>query len=188
MNNAIVNTLIFSLGAAAGSLVTWRILKTKYEQKTQDEIDAYKRHVKAKNSNESTEEKKENEGTDEATEEVEEEDESAVPKDLLDRYRSDEYEKEDNKAVRAPYVISPDEYDTVDGYECVSLTYYADDVLTDEWDNVIQDVDDIVGEDFASHFGEYENDSVFIRNEAEQRDYEILRDLNTFADTMGMEA
>lgn len=187
MNKAIVNTLIFSLGAAAGSLVTWRLLKTKYEQKTQDEIDAYKRYVKAKDSTESAE-NAESEATDESTEEVEEEDESAVPKELLDRYRSDEYEKEDIKNVRAPYVISPDEYGTVDGYECVSLTYYADDVLTDEWDNVIQDVDDAVGEDFASHFGEYEDDSVFIRNEAEQRDYEILRDLNTFADTMGMEA
>lgn len=184
MNNTIKNVLIFSLGAATGSLVAWRLLKTKYEQFAQNEIDSYKEHVRVKKENTKVE-KVEEEAKDEQKEEVVEETENGVPKDLLNRYRSNNYEKEDSKLVKEPYVISPDDYGMADGYECVSLTYYADGVLTDEWDNVIDDPDDIVGDDFASHFGEFEDDSVFIRNERERRDYEILRDLNTFVETMG---
>ena len=182
MNNAIKNVLIFSLGAATGSLVAWRLLKTKYEQLAQDEIDSYKEYVRTK-ATKSEDEK--------PVVEVQVEKpvikESLVPEHLLNRYRSDNYDKED-RAVREPYVISPDEYGTCDGYECTSLTYYADGVLTDEWDNVIEDPDSMVGEDFASHFGEFEDDSVFIRNEGDKRDYEILRDLNTFADTIGADS
>lgn len=182
MNNTIKNVLIFSLGAAAGSLVAWRVTKTKYEQYAQDEIDAYKAYVKNKNNEKPTE--------DTVVENVEETGtpvdavESLVPKDILDAYRSGDYKKEDYKTVKEPYVISPEEYGTLDGYECVSLTHYADGVLTDDHDNVIENPDDIVGDDYASHFGEYEDDSVFIRNEDERRDYEILRDLNAFADYM----
>lgn len=183
MNNTIKNVLIFSLGAATGSLVAWRLLKTKYEQFAQDEIDSYKEYVKTKNAND-TAENVEDEGKNEEVEEKVEESDSVVPKDLLDRYRSDNYTKEDCKNVRDPYIISPDDYGSVDGYECRSLTYYADGVLADEWDNVIENPDDVVGEDFASHFGEFEDDSVFVRNEGDECDYEILRDLNTFADTM----
>ena len=184
MNNTIKNVLIFSLGAATGSLVAWRLLKTKYEQYAQNEIDSYKEYVRTKKE-EKTVENVNDETTDNVVNEPVEERTSIVPKDILDRYRSDNYEKEDSKLVREPYIISPEEYGTLDGYECVSLTYYADGVLTDEWDNVIHDYDDVVGDDFASHFGQYEDDSVFVRNEGEKRDYEILRDLNTFAETMG---
>ena len=183
MNNAIKNALIFSLGAATGSLVAWRLLKTKYERITQEEINSYKEYVRAKNTQTAIEGEGE-EDTDEITEEVVEElTESGIPKDILDRYRSTEYEREDCKPVKEPYVIPPEEYGMCPGYECTSLTYYADGVLTDEWDNVIESPDDIVGEDFASHYGEYEDDCVFIRNDEEKRDYEILRDLSSFSDT-----
>lgn len=181
MNNTIKNVLIFSLGAAAGSLVAWRVTKTKYEQYAQNEIDAYKAYVKNKDSEKPAETVIEN--VEEPKNEPNEI-ESLVPKDILDAYRSGEYKKEDYNKVKEPYVISPEEYGTLDGYECVSLTHYADGVLTDDHDNVIENPDDIVGDDYASHFGEFEDDSVFIRNEDERRDYEILRDLNAFEDYM----
>lgn len=189
MNNTIKNVLIFSLGAAAGSLVAWRLSKRKYEQYAQDEIDSYKEYMKKKNANTTTD-TPENKGDEETHEEtpVEEpakEPESLIPREILDRYRSNN-NKEEIKTVKEPYVISPDDYGTVPGYDCKSLTYYADGVLTDDWDNVIENPDDIVGEDFASHFGDYDGDedSVFVRNEDDECDYEILRDLNTFASTM----
>ena len=55
-------------------------------------------------------------------------------------------------------------------------------IITDENDEPIDDIDDIVGSDFAEHFGEYEDDSVFIRNDRLQCDYEILRDDRNYAD------
>lgn len=78
-----------------------------------------------------------------------------------------------------PYVISPDEFGEIEGYTQVSLTYFADGVLSDEYGAVVDDVEEIVG-DALKHFGEYEEDSVFARNDAKRCDYEILQDLRTF--------
>ena len=82
--------------------------------------------------------------------------------------------------IEAPYVISPEEFGEV-GYEQVSLTYYADGILADERGNIVDDVEEIVG-DALEHFGEYEDDSVFCRSDPKRCDYEILRDLRRFAD------
>lgn len=34
------------------------------------------------------------------------------------------------------------------------------------------------------HFGEYEEDAVFVRNDAKKCDYEILKDLRRFCDVL----
>lgn len=83
-----------------------------------------------------------------------------------------------------PYVISPDAFGEFDDYVLISLTYYSDGVLTDEDDEPIDDIEGIVGKDYASHFGEYEEDSVFIRNDRMKCDYEILRDLRKYTDVL----
>ena len=69
-------------------------------------------------------------------------------------------------------------------YSTISLTYYSDDVLTYESDELVEDVDDIVGADFAEHFGEYEDDSVFIRNDRMKTDFEILADKRNYSDVV----
>ena len=84
--------------------------------------------------------------------------------------------------MEKPYVIDPNEFGECD-YSTVSLTYYADDVLTyDEDDEIVVDRDDIVGNDAVNHFGEYEADSVFVRNDARKCDYEILYDQRNYHD------
>ena len=65
----------------------------------------------------------------------------------------------------------------MDEYETVSLTYYSkDNVLTDDNDEIVDDVDEIIGQDSLKHFGEYEDDSVYVRNDRRKCDYEILLD------------
>lgn len=76
---------------------------------------------------------------------------------------------------KTPYVIPPEEFDELDGYTPISLTFFADGVLSDEYGVVVDDVEGIIG-DGLNHFGEYEEDSVFVRNDAKRCDYEILRD------------
>ena len=83
---------------------------------------------------------------------------------------------------KAPYIITPDEFGEADGYDTVSLTYYADGVLTDENDEPIDESDDIFKSNFQNHFGEYEDDSVFVRNEAAECDYEILYDSRDYSE------
>ena len=83
-----------------------------------------------------------------------------------------------------PYVISPDEFGELDDYDLISLTYYADEVLADDIDEIVEDVDDVVGLDSLTHFGEYEPDSVFVRNDRLKADYEILLDERTYPEAI----
>ena len=69
-----------------------------------------------------------------------------------------------------------------DRYETESLTYYSDGVLTDEYDNPIEDIERLVGSDALTHFGEYEDDSVFVRNDDLKTDFEILKDYAKYYD------
>lgn len=89
-----------------------------------------------------------------------------------------------DKTADKPYVISPEEFGEMEGYLQCSLTYYMDGVLTDEDDHIIDDADDIVGVDFYKHFGEYEDDSVFVRNDGKKHDYEILKDFRSYSDVV----
>ena len=83
--------------------------------------------------------------------------------------------------VEAPYVISPDEFGEMEGYTQISLTYFDDGILSDENGVIIDEPEDIVG-DALDHFGEYEEDSVFVRSDPKRCDYEILRDLRSYAE------
>lgn len=79
-------------------------------------------------------------------------------------------------------VISPQEFGEDINYERISLKYYSDGVVTDDEDEIVDNWQDLIGPDFAKHFGEYEDDSVFVRNTVLKVDYEILRDLSSYHD------
>lgn len=86
--------------------------------------------------------------------------------------------------AKKPYVISPDDFGELDGYETATLTYYADGVLEDDYYLVIDEseVDAMVGVDSFNHFGEHEQDTVFVRNEQQKTDFEIQRDLRKYSE------
>lgn len=50
-------------------------------------------------------------------------------------------------------MIPPEQFGDNEEHEQISLTYYADGVLADENDEVIEDVEDAVGIDSLNHFG-----------------------------------
>ena len=50
MNQTFSNLFIFATGAAIGSLVTWKLLKTKYQQIANDEIESVKSVFSRRNS------------------------------------------------------------------------------------------------------------------------------------------
>lgn len=188
MNGTLSKIFIFAVGAAVGSAVTWKLLKTKYEQLAQEEIDSVIETFSRRQSEEITADT-ENEPDPEVTpkETKEKPDIREYAAKLAERNYtnyadvSTAQEKEE-KDVNEPYVITPDEFGERDEYETASLTYYADGVLTDDMDDIIENVNDIVGEDSLKHFGEYEDDSVFVRNDDMKCDYEILLDSRRYAD------
>ena len=190
MNRKLSNVLLFTAGVAIGSLVTWRYFKTKYEV-VEDEIE------------EKTEETEGETETEDEDPEVSEskmsykkpplkeyvkmvEDNGYVPKTHMEEVEEEIANGEwGDKDVYEPFIIRPDEYGELHAYETLSLNYYADGVLTDELDNPIEDVESLVPADFADHFGEYDDNAVFVRNDNLECDYEILRDLRKFTDVVG---
>ena len=89
--------------------------------------------------------------------------------------------RDSQKTGDIPHVISPEEFGEIEEYTKISLSYFADGVLADDNNEVVDDVEEIVG-DALSHFGEYEDDAVFVRNDAKRCDYEILLDARDFED------
>ena len=85
------------------------------------------------------------------------------------------------------YIIPPENFGELDDYETSSLTYYSgDDVLADENNEIVQDQDreKLIGREALYHFGEYEEDSVFVRNDILGCDFEILLDRGKYSDVL----
>lgn len=176
------NVLIFVLGAGVGSLVTWKLVEEKYKKLADEEIksvvDRFKQREEEQKEpvNEAVEEDTtvENEETIEFTEEEKAEYQNKV-QEL--GYSNDVEPIQEEHA--APYVIAPEEFG--EEYETRSWTLYADGLLVDEDDMIVDNPENIIG-DALSHFGEYEDDSVYVRNEKEEYDYEILKHEKPFSE------
>lgn len=74
-----------------------------------------------------------------------------------------------------PYVISPEAFaNEHNDFAKLTLVYYEDnEVLLNDQEECV-DIGTDIGYDAINHFGEYEKDAVFIRNEALGNDYEVL--------------
>lgn len=183
MNNTLNKVLWFTAGAAVGVAVTYNFFKTKYERIAQEEIDSVKRAFSTPQQSEPVADDTENAGTDEPTVEdmtaynsIISTQGYSVPDGPVEPIR-----KEVN-GVSEPRVISPADFDTEDDYETISLNYFEDGVLADDMGNVVENIDATVGRDSLTRFGEYEDDSVHVRNDAMRCDFEILRDLRKYSD------
>lgn len=173
MSSRATNIMAFVMGGAIGALITWRYIKAKYETLAQEEIDSVK-EVFAKRAKDSK------------NTEMSMSEDDAREKDIYaDILKSQGYRNdvggEDNVNLTKPYVIPPEQFGEEDDYDRISLTYYADQILADESGDIVEDVEETIGFDSLSHFGEYEDDSVFVRNDCRKCDYEILLDHRTYS-------
>ena len=194
--NTLISLAAFAIGAAAGSVATWAIVKTKYERIAQEEIDSVK-EVFSKEAEKEIEEVAEediksykdvlgktsytgySDGVADVNEMI-----ANKAKDIVDECAGIVNKEGGNGNVTkdGPYIITPDELG--EEYEVVTLVCYADGVIT-EYDNgeVVDDVEGAIGpDDVRTHFGEYEEDSVFVRNDERKVDYEILRDEDNYGE------
>lgn len=197
--------LAFMLGMAVGSVVTWQIIKERYERRIEEDRKSLEEMYATKKA--ATINAEEVIAEEEPKEEVPASDPKEVAERAKDKPSMDEYIKrlrgegytdythKDHPAeaeeapkpdnTETPYVISPEEFGEMDGYEKISLTYYADGVLADEDDEPVDDIEELIG-DGLEHFGEYgEEDSVFVRSDMRRCDYEILKDLREFSEVVG---
>ena len=167
MNKKTTFIFAFILGAASGSAVTWYSVKKKYEEIAQREIDSVKEVFAKKREKEQnkdvvaknvTEDKKEKP---ELKEYVAKLHRQGYTK--YSEYFDGGISEEKESVVNEPYVISPEQFGE---------------------NEMIEDVEEMVGFESLNHFGEYEDDSVFVRNDAKKCDYEILLDQKLYSDVI----
>lgn len=189
------NLLCFVTGAAIGSVVTWKLIEKKYKDLADEEIESVIETFKnrkpriTKDNVKETVEKVINKYKEpkeivedivtaerysiENEEEIDEDDESNYTVNI-----------DNDDTVITPYIIEPERFGEYNEYGTKTLTYYADNVLTDEIDNPItsEEMVTMIGPDALDHFGEYEDDSVYIRDEMNEMDYEILKSEKKFSE------
>lgn len=184
MKNLFKNTFIFAIGAAVGSVVTWKLLDTKYKQRSDEEIESVK---EAFGKKEEMDKQSDEEDCDDRTmSNKEKPDISSYLKQVKNsgytNYSNSPEPKRTDGEHNGPYVIPPTEYGEKDGYKKLSFTYYADSIVTDDNDDILENVNEVIGFESLTHFGEYEDDSVFVRNDKFKTDYEILKDNQRYVD------
>lgn len=201
MNKKLLNILVFTVGAAVGSAVTWRLVKNKYEQIANEEIASVKEEyvdLLGKMKKKLTEDRTCENSTDAENDIYADNADQAEYDELASIYRSsDEDDEEDSEEggkwdldedevpyMNAPYVITPDDFSSSPpGYNAQPLTYFADGVLADDWGEVL-DLDETIGEDSIEHFGEYVDDIVYVRDERLEIDYEVTKDPRTYKESL----
>ena len=186
MKQKLLYLVMFAAGATIGSAVSWQLAKNKYKQIADEEIQSVKDAFSKKENDVNT---KLSTANAMLKKNMINSDLNSTHKDAYkDILTTNKYLYSENTNAKkevpetGPYVISPDEFGELDDYETISLTYYSDKVLADDMDQVIDDYMVCVGNDFMNHFGEYEDDSVFIRNDVRKCDYEILYDLRPYSE------
>lgn len=184
----------FVLGAAAGSVTAWYFTKKTYERIAQEEIDSVKETFSRLYKHDDIAVQDSEDSSDEDEEEDPDKAEYAA---IAEHEGYINYADIENSEIprgdkcEPPYVIPPESFDELESYDVASLTYYADRVLTDDTDHIIEDMEALTGfatvDELESHFGEHEDDSIFIRNDRLRCDIEILYDTRTYADVLAKE-
>ena len=183
MNDKLSSVIIFCGGVFIGGFLTWDFFKTKYEKIADEEIASVK---------ETFEHREPRADKNYNVEEALKGNDAYINIIDSNSYRnysntSIETDKKGGTAdmeLKQPYVITPEQYEDNVDYTKVSLTWYNDEVLEDDWGNVL-DPDDVIGSEALKTFGQYEKDSVFVRDDDEQIDYEVLLDTRSYKETYG---
>ena len=183
MNSTLSKVLIFAAGAVIGVAASQRYFKTKYErlakeeiadvreyyngllEDAQDQIDDYSTELEAQEYADRTAKRQ-----------------SEVQA-FVDKLNELQYTVDKEvPAVSNARVIDPDEFGENRDYDQVYLTYYADGMLTDEYDVPVSDADNVVGTDFVNHFGDHGEDLVHVRNDHLESYFEITKDVRNYSD------
>ena len=200
MNTKVACAIAFVTGAAVGVAASWRVLDTKYKKLADKEIASvkelfYSKPVENNEEPDESEEKKFEQSPEEDFTEEEKKEYTNIASSYTNYTTKSVVEEEPDVKITdsepnvtitdsEPYVISPVELGDCD-YDVIDLIYYeGDNTLTDEEDEIINDVGELIGWESLEHFGEYEDDSVCVRNDIRKVDYEVLLDVRKYSEVM----
>lgn len=186
MSKAITGVVGFIFGAAIGSVATWYLVKDKYEKIAQDEIEEVRDFYRGKSDEDDTDDRHDSDpaNMNDYKKIIHNLDYSVYSQTEKTKNDIPEVKEEPKKGTDSPYIIPPNEFGELDDYEQIELKYLADHILVDDDYEPVEDVEAIVGFESLNHFGDYEDDSVFVRNDKLKCDYEILLDQRKSSDLL----
>ena len=167
---------IFAAGVVAGAVTGAYLVKDKVMADAKQEIEEVREYYKSKK-----ETKKEETVEEQTVEEVKEEKEyeEIVVNSGYVNYNKPEQITQHSVLEDEPYSIDPEEFGDKEeeGWDTMTLTYFADGVLIDDTDEIVEQPDVVVGLDNLKIFEEFPDATcVYVRNETWRTDFEILRD------------
>ena len=166
---------IFAIGTLTGTFVGAQIAKKKYAELAEEEIEEVRAYYKEREKEvKEVEEPK-------AVEAPEEEEAKEEIKEYSNIIRRGNYvandEEEQTNTQYAPYAIDPSEFGKDGEYDTMTCTYFADGILVDDVEQEFEDWDLHVGRHHIDIFNEFpEATCVYVRNDYDGMDYEILKD------------
>ena len=183
--------LSFTLGAAIGALVSWVYHKNKYEEMVQQEIKSLRKYSENK-SNEVETTKLDNTKNDAPNISYVNENEDLGKANTIINYcgySNDDYDHTELKELKEkytkPFIITPEAFGTMIGFDTDTYYYYKDDVIANGDQVKVEFVESVFGlptDEIKKHFGIYEDSAVYIRNMQLECDYEILIEEENFYD------
>lgn len=212
MNNTVNNMIIFVVGTLLGSATTYFVVKKKFETEKENEIKEMREYytkreeIISENADKEVDIlKQEIESMRQDTEEQTSVDEEELEeyRNIVSQYNHPEYadalvrkrelqmadakkaEEDMTEERQEPfYIIKPDEFGTIDDYELVNLTWYADGILADEFDNIIgeEEIEERIGSEALIEIGKYLPKFIHVRNDDLEIDYEIGEDPRNYCD------
>jgi len=178
----------FIAGAAVGALGTVTYIKKNYDisEKGEDDHETPKARIKKDEpeTDESEEEALIRKTNESILKSVKDPEERAEKEKLLNKYFtvSSVYGSDDDDDIEIhdkPYKIRGDEFSQFSDYSAVELTLYSDGVLADDRDEIVENAEELLGDNFRELFDEGE-DELFIRNDLRCCDYDIIKDLQPY--------
>ena len=176
---------IFAAGLAIGAVAGACVIKNKVLADAKEEIEEVREYYRSKAG----------ETADEVVEEVKEVVEEV--KEVVQEIKNDSdkrtyvnYNKlastykpqEEPTRFDDPFIIDPSEFGEDPEYDTMTLTYFADGVLVDDVDEVIEEPDIVVGLENLKVFEEFGASSIYVRNDIYKTDYEVIRDDWNYSD------
>lgn len=182
--------LIFAAGLAVGAVAGAVLVKNKVLADAKAEVEEVREYYRSargkvnREDNEEVEEVKEVEKKEYKLKDIQVKDEPKIGltnySQITKMYMSkDEFQ---TPMYDDPFVIDPSEFGENPEYDTETLTYFADGVLVDDVDDVIEEPDIVVGLENLKVFDEFGATTVYVRNDIYKTDYEIIRDDWNYSD------
>lgn len=192
---------MFALGAAVGSLITWKLLEKKYKDLADEEIESVVERFKNREKEEGLSLNEfdhikawKDVYVDNIEQPVNEEKEEYdnIVKQLEYDYSDDPditITKMDDGSIWMgptpdhiePYIINPDEFGDNDEYSTKTWMYYADFTVTDDEGEIVSDAQKYIGDALTDLIQSGDN-SIYVRNDNNKCDYEIIRSDMRYSD------